>query len=108
MPRNRWPVWIRTRGRLHRNTHRAYELLNPGGRVAAIMSEGPFFRNDRKAVDFRNWLDINGGQTGRNEAGVFNKSDRPTGVSTRIVILRKDDGISPEQKPELSTMGMGL
>jgi len=71
------------------HVRRAYELLKPGGRVAAIMSEGPFFRNDRKAVEFREWLEGNGGRTEKNTQGAFYDGDRPTGVTTRIVIITK-------------------
>jgi phospholipid N-methyltransferase len=35
----------------------AYELLAPGGRLVALLSPGPFYRNDRKAREFRKWLD---------------------------------------------------
>jgi hypothetical protein len=35
----------------------AYDQLKPGGRVVAIMSEGPFFRSDKKATEFRDWLE---------------------------------------------------
>jgi 16S rRNA G1207 methylase RsmC len=35
----------------------AYELLSPGGRLVTVMSEGPFFRQDKNAASFRNWLE---------------------------------------------------
>ena len=39
----------------------AYELLKPGGRIVAIMGEGSFFGSDKKATEFREWLDsLNG------------------------------------------------
>ncbi|MCC6229060.1 MAG: hypothetical protein IT432_07535, partial [Phycisphaerales bacterium] len=38
----------------------AYDLLKPGGRIVAIMSEGPFFGQDKKASGFRDWLDTVG------------------------------------------------
>jgi len=34
----------------------AYTLLAPGGRLVALMSPGPFQRNDAKARGFRDWL----------------------------------------------------
>jgi hypothetical protein len=34
----------------------AYDLLKPGGRLVAIMSESAFFTLDRKAAAFRQWL----------------------------------------------------
>src|SRR4029079_16220661 len=39
----------------------AFGFLNRGGRLVAIMSEGPFFRSDRKAEDFRAWLEAQHG-----------------------------------------------
>lgn len=35
----------------------AFNLLRAGGRFAAIVSEGPFFRQDREATSFREWLE---------------------------------------------------
>ncbi|HQV22274.1 MAG TPA: hypothetical protein PLJ88_04215, partial [Agitococcus sp.] len=35
----------------------AYDLLKPNGRIVAIMGEGVFFGSDKKAVEFREWLD---------------------------------------------------
>lgn len=34
----------------------AYKLLAPGGRLVALMSPGGWFRDDRKAAGFREWL----------------------------------------------------
>jgi len=79
---------------------RAYELLKPGGRVAAIMSEGQFFRGDKKATEFRDWLEVHEGQTKRNTSGAFYDSDRPTGVTTRIVVITKQEDYSPAMDPE--------
>jgi hypothetical protein len=67
----------------------AYECLNPGGVLVSIMSEGPFFRNDKKCVDFREWLDDVGGMSRKLGPDAFKKSG--TGVSTRIVVIRKLD-----------------
>ena len=67
-----------------------YSLLKPGGRLVAIMSESPFFREDRYATEFRDWLDDLGGISEKNPAGSFlttEGTDRRTGVSTRLVIL---------------------
>src|SRR6185437_13837029 len=35
----------------------AYSLLNPGGRIVAIMSDGAFYRMDKQAEGFRAWLE---------------------------------------------------
>lgn len=65
---------------------RAYEALNAGGRLVAIMSPGPFFRSDAKARAFRVWFDELGGEKTDIEAGAFKASG--TGVSTVMVELR--------------------
>lgn len=67
----------------------AFECLNEGGRLVAIMSESPFFRSDRQSVDFRVWLDSVGGWSERLPEGSFLDSDRSTSVNTRIVVINK-------------------
>lgn len=69
----------------------AYELLKPGGKVIAIMGEAPFFRSDKKAVAFREWLDEVGGESEKlpeNSFKGFNGS-RDTGVNARVVEITK-------------------
>lgn len=68
----------------------AYGFLNPGGRLVAIMSEGPFFRQDRKAAEFRAWLEEVGGESEQLPPGTFQSSG--TGVSTRLVVIRRQAG----------------
>ncbi|NLG50401.1 MAG: class I SAM-dependent methyltransferase, partial [Chloroflexi bacterium] len=77
----------------------AYDLLKPGGRVVAIMSEGPFFRNDRKAAEFRAWLEQVGGTSEQLEAGSFYSSERPTGVNTRMVVIDKPGETMAQPQP---------
>lgn len=74
----------------------AYDLLSDGGRVVAVMSEGSFSRNDKKAVDFRNWLDRVGGYSEKLPEGSFKQSERSTGVNTRMVVIDKNADISTE------------
>lgn len=64
-----------------------YEHLKPGGRLVSVMSEAAFFRGDRKAVEFRAWLESVGGRSERLDSNTFLSSDRPTGVQTRLVIV---------------------
>lgn len=66
-------------------TH-AFNFLKPGGRLVAIMGEGAFFRQDRKAQEFRALLDVHG-ISEQLPAGSFEASG--TNVNTRIVILDK-------------------
>lgn len=69
----------------------AYDLLKPGGRIVAIMSEGPFSASDKKSAEFREWLD-EVGVSEKLEEGTFlqDKSGLPTtGVNTRVVVIDK-------------------
>lgn len=64
--------------------------LKDGGTLVAIMSEGSFYRSDKKATGFREWLDSVGGTSEKLQEGAFKSSDRPTGVSTRMVTITKE------------------
>ncbi len=72
----------------------AYSLLNDGGRVVCIMSEGPFYRSDKKATEFREWLDSLGGVSEKLPDGSFKNSERSTGVNTRLVVIDKTPTIT--------------
>jgi phospholipid N-methyltransferase len=74
-----------------------FTLLKPGGRLVAIMSNSPFFRHDKKAEEFREWLS----EVGWDEElpdDAFKDSERPTGVKTRLVIIDKSD-TKPKREP---------
>ncbi len=77
----------------------AYNLLYPGGRLVSIMCEGTFFRNDKKAIEFRNWFESVNGYEEKVTAGSFLQSERSTGVATRIVVIDKR-GSSVYSKPD--------
>ena len=61
--------------------------LKPGGKLVAIVSEGPFFRQDAKATAFRDWLASVGGKSEKLPEGSFKESN--TGVATRLVTVEK-------------------
>lgn len=83
----------------------AYELLKPSGRVVAIMSEGTFFRNDKKATEFREWLESVGGISEKLPEGAFKSSERPTGVNTRMVVIdMAGEAVSGQNKPDLTKL----
>ncbi len=68
----------------------AYKLLNPGGRLVAIMGEGAFGRSQKKDVAFREWLAEVGGISERLENAFKGKdSFKQTGVTSRIVEITK-------------------
>ena len=70
------------------HVRRAFDAnLKPGGKLVAIMSEGPFFRSDKKAQAFRQWLEENGGTSERLAPGTFKESG--TGTATRLVTVEK-------------------
>ena len=77
----------------------AYELLKPGGRIVAIMGEGSFFGSDKKATEFREWLDSLNGTSEKLEDGAFLDPTLPvnTGVAARMVVIDK-----PAEAPRLS------
>jgi len=77
------------RGQDMDHVRHAYDLLADGGILVAITSEGPFFREDRKATGFRDWLRSVGGGSHKNVEGSFKGAERSTGVQTRIVVVRK-------------------
>ena len=76
----------------------AYDLLNPGGRVVAIMSESPFFNSSKKAAEFREWLESTGGTSEKLPENSFKNSERSTGVNTRLVVIDKTEGSDVPQK----------
>lgn len=69
----------------------AYAQLAAGGRLVSVMSEGPFFRQDSKASEFRRWLDELNATTEELPHGAFQgvEAFRQTGVKTRLVIIDK-------------------
>jgi len=71
----------------------AFSQLAPGGRLVSVMSEGPFFRNDKKAIAFRHWLEQVEGSSQSLPEGAFAGKDafRQTSVRTRLVIIDKPE-----------------
>lgn len=66
---------------------RAYEQLRPGGHLVAVMSEGTFHQQIRRATDFRDWLRSVKSETETLPAGLFQQEG--TGVPTRLIEIRK-------------------
>lgn len=68
----------------------AYTWLETGGILVSIMSEGPFFREDKKALQFREWCSsLPMFESYKLDSGTFGKAFRSTQVATRIVVLYK-------------------
>lgn len=74
----------------------AYSLLKPGGRIVAIMGEGVFFGQDKKAQDFREWLESVGGTSEKLPEGSFMDPSLPvnTSVNARMVVIDRADGVA--------------
>ncbi|MCH7498887.1 MAG: class I SAM-dependent methyltransferase [Nitrospinae bacterium] len=66
----------------------AYDLLENGGRLVAIMSQGAFFKGDRKAGEFREWFEELGGKVEDLPEGSFKASG--TGVASKLVVIDKE------------------
>ncbi|SFX79087.1 Methyltransferase domain-containing protein [Thermoactinomyces sp. DSM 45891] len=77
----------------------AYNLVKPGGKVIALASEGPFFRQDQISRNFRDFLEQNDGYTIQLPPNSFLSSDRSTGVNIRLVVLEKPS--TPEKRHSL-------
>jgi hypothetical protein len=65
----------------------AWNHLAEGGRLVSVTSAGPWFRKDRKAVEFREWVDDRGGWTMKLPDDAFKKAFRSTSVSTRLLVV---------------------
>lgn len=79
------------------HVRRAFDCLKPGGRLVAIMSGGVFYRQDRKATEFRAWVEANGGTWEDLPAGAFKESG--TGVTTALVVI--DRAAPPAAAPQM-------
>ncbi len=71
----------------------AWTLLKPGGRLVAIMSESVFFRQDKMAEIFRDWLIKHDAIVGSLPEGAFKESG--TMVRTRVVCLENPPTLIP-------------
>jgi predicted RNA methylase len=65
----------------------AFRFLKPGGRLASVMSGGVAFRENRKTVEFRNWVTGNDGRIERLPDDAFVVS--ATHVRTVLVTVRR-------------------
>lgn len=70
------------------HVRKAYNLLAPGGKMAAILGEGVFFREDKRSQTFRAWMKAVGAYSERLPEGSFRESG--TNVNTRLVIVEKE------------------
>jgi predicted RNA methylase len=66
---------------------KAYSLLNSSGILVSVVSESPFFRDNKKSVTFREFLDDVNAEIIKNPEGTFKSSG--TMVQTRLVKIVK-------------------
>ena len=69
-------------------TH-AFSFLKKGGLLVAVACEGPFFRQDRKSTDFRNFLELNEAEVIKLPEGTFKQSG--TMVNTRLIRIKRTE-----------------
>jgi hypothetical protein len=69
----------------------AYDLLNPSGRIVAIVGEGVFFGTDAKAKNFQNWLEERNADVEKLETNTFMDKSlyANTGASARLIVIDK-------------------
>ncbi len=70
-----------------RHVRRAFDLLAPGGRLVAIVSEHGFIGREREAVEWRQWLADQQAEINHVTPGTFRESG--TNVPTRLIKIRK-------------------
>lgn len=70
---------------------RAFGFLAPKGRLVSVMSQGPFFRSNSKAIAFRNWFAEVGGEREGLPGDAFKGAAvfRQTGVNCCLVTINK-------------------
>ena len=66
----------------------AYGLLVPGGILVSVSSPSPFWRTDRKSVEFQNWIQAVNAQVVDVPEGAFKESG--TMLRTKIIKARKE------------------
>jgi len=83
----------------------AYELLKPNGKVVSIVGEGIFSGSDRKAVEFREWIDSLGAYVEKLPEGTFTDKSlyATTGANARLVVIDKEGVRETDDEPETIT-----
>jgi hypothetical protein len=84
-------------GRDIQHVQHAYSLLRPGGRIVALMGESAFTNQNKRATEFRAWLEEVGGTEEKLGEGSFMDPSLPvnTGANARMVVIDKPEGEAP-------------
>lgn len=90
-------------GRDIQHVRHAFDLLKPGGRLVAIMGESAFTNQNKRATEFRAWLEEIGGTDEKLGQGTFMDPSLPvnTGANARMVVIEKAD-VADEASPKAS------
>ena len=96
-------------GRDIEHVRHAYTLLKPGGRIVALMGESAFTNQNKRATEFREWLERLGGTDEKLPDGSFMDPSLPvnTGANARMVVIEKD-GDDPALKRGTATGSLDL
>ena len=68
----------------------AWSLLKNNGTLVSIVSESPFFRENKLSSEFRNWIKENNVRVESLDSGIFKESG--TMVKTRLIVVKKNGG----------------
>jgi len=66
---------------------KAFDVLKSGGVLVSVISTAPFFRTNRKSVEFREWLSDVGAEVTDLPEGAF--KDSGTMVPAKIIKITK-------------------
>ena len=66
---------------------RAFDFLKSGGMLISVVSESPFFRENKKSVEFRKFLEDNNAEIIKNPEATFKESG--TLVNSRLIKIKK-------------------
>lgn len=80
---------FRSNGDISHIRHAYDNCLEDDGILVSVCSSGAFFRSTKTETMFRDWVDCIGGVVKSLPKDAFRKSDRPVGVSTELLTLRK-------------------
>ena len=67
----------------------AYDMLGESGILVSVCSVGPFFRNNRKSIEFREFLESVDAEVFDLPEGAFKESG--TMIATKIIRIRKQE-----------------
>ena len=95
-------------GRDIQHVRHAFDLLKPGGRLVALMGESAFTNQNKRAAEFREWLESVGGTEEKLAEGTFNDPSLPvnTGANARMVVIEKPEDGAGNVSMYSRTMGI--